>query len=529
MALHTQRLAASRNSAMAPEVVLIHGWGMSSAIWARWLPLLRPHCNITLLDLPGYGASDEVPGIEVDALLALCLRVLPERAVYIGYSLGGMLAARIATRFPKRVSALLTLASNARFVADGDWPWAMPEATFTRFSESLDNPAAALKRFSGLQLLGCSEEKSLLKTLRDMQEPVSTQVLANSLQWLRAIDLRDELSHMGVPARYCFAEHDALVPAVAAQHFPAGWTEVIAGAAHAMFLSHPERCADIVLDFLHEQQLLVEVPGSTPAGRRRKLDVARSFSRAARSYDQVAELQRQVGSALLDMISNSFSSSRQAIVDLGCGTGYFFPALKQRMPRAQIVGVDLAEGMVAHARRARKGGLWVCGDAENLPLAEQSVALIFSSLTIQWCEDVEALFAEIYRVLSPGGQLVFSTLGPDTLHELREAWQQVDNYTHVNSFQPWQTLREGMTAAGFQPPPLPATERVTLEYNTLGELTAELKKLGAHNLNRGRPQGLTGKQRMMKFVDAYEQLRNDRGYLPASYEVWYGVLTKPGI
>lgn len=524
MSLHVQRLAASNDSATAPELVLIHGWGMSSAIWAIWLPHLRAQCNITLLDLPGYGASAVIEDESVDALLAAILRVLPARAVYVGYSLGGMLATLLSARFPDRVSALITLSSNAKYVADEQWPWAMPAATFAAFGASLEHPAAALKRFAGLQVHGCHDEKALLKEIRNLQQQIPAAVLKMSLQWLSDIDLRAELKELSVPSLFCFAQNDALVPAIVVKKFPAE-TTVLPDAAHAMFISHPQLCAETVLAFLIKHRLIQ--PSEIDSSKRRKLDVARSFSRAAATYDSVAELQRQVGESLLAKIPARISIAGQSVVDLGCGTGYFHQALSQKLARVSLVGIDFAEGMVRHCARHRRGGLWLCGDAENMPLAERSVALVFSSLAIQWCEDIDAVFAEMYRVLRPGGWLVFSTLGPDTLRELRDAWLQVDDYTHVNGFQSWQRLSSAITSAGFPTLIEPEEESVTLEYNTLHELTAELKSLGAHNVNSGRPAGLTGKQRLLQFFNAYEQQRNERGYLPASYQVWYGVLRKP--
>ncbi len=525
MTVHVQRLPATGHYGAAPTLVLIHGWGLSSAVWLPWLPWLRPYCHIHLLDLPGYGASGAMPEASVESVMEACLAVLPERAVYVGYSLGGMLATRIAATYPRRVQGVVTLASNARFVADADWPWAMSEDDFAGFAASLAHPVRALKRFAGLQARGGDDEKNLLQQLRGMQESVPQAVLETSLRWLRELDLRPLIGELSVPARFCFAGGDALVPVVAARGFPAGQRVVIDGAPHALFLSRPRACSEHVRTFLQEQALLPALP--VPAGTRDKRDVARSFSRAAASYDAVASLQRQVGETLLQRIPPASVGAKQTVVDLGCGTGYFLPGLGRQCPGADVVGVDLAEGMVAHAASHRQGGRWLCGDAENLPLAEHTAALVFASLTIQWCEYTDALFGELYRVLRPGGRLVFATLGPDTLHELRQAWSEVDGRAHVNHFLPWSALQESMVAAGFEAPATPDQEYLTLEYTSLRALTAELKDLGAHNVNSGRPAGLTGKRRMADFIRAYERQRNARGQLPASYQVWYCTLVKP--
>lgn len=532
-ALHLQRLAATVDGRSAPELVLIHGWGMSSAVWAPWLPLLRRHCNVSLVDLPGYGGSLESisePGPEsspesVDALLEEMLAVLPEAAIYVGYSLGGMLATTIAARFPARVQALVTLASNARFVADDTWPRGMQPATYEQFYRSVAKPAVALKRFSGLQVHGCDREKSLLKYLRENQEPLSETTLSQGLNWLQAMDLRPLVVELTVPALFCFGEHDALVPVQAAEHWPIKSTAVIKGAAHALFLSHPEETAAEVLHFLSEQGLVS--PDDQNSALRKKRDVARSFSRAATTYDSVAELQRQVGGHLVEQLPDENGKSQSLLVDLGCGTGYFSEPLRSRFPASRLLGIDLAEGMVGFASRQHPQGEWICGDAENLPLAESSVSLMFSSLTIQWCENIEAVFAEAWRVLEPGGVFAFSTLGPDTLHELRSAWEMVDGHVHVNRFTDWSTVREAITRAGFEVAPQPEQETVVLRYTALRELTGELKGLGAHNINSGRPAGMTGRQRLRSLEQAYDRLRDDDGFLPATYQVWYTVLRKP--
>jgi malonyl-CoA O-methyltransferase len=215
------------------------------------------------------------------------------------------------------------------------------------------------------------------------------------------------------------------------------------------------------------------------------------------------------------------------VLDLGCGTGYFSSALQAAFPAGHYFGMDLAEGMVTYAQQYQRGD-WLCGDAEKIPLADNSIDIIFSSLAIQWCEDLDSVFAEIARVLKPGGQFIFSTLGPDTLHELREAWRQVDDYVHVNRFVEQQVLDRAAKDSSLQlADDYIQQQEITLQYDTLKQLTAELKALGAHNVNSGRPAGLTGKNRMQKFIQAYERQRNTASMLPASYQVWYGRLSKP--
>lgn len=250
-----------------------------------------------------------------------------------------------------------------------------------------------------------------------------------------------------------------------------------------------------------------------------KPQIAESFSRAATSYDSVAELQRRIGHNLLEKLP----AERQSVVlDLGSGTGYFTPLLHERCEPDHLISLDLAEGMLGYARKQRPTPHtnWVCGDAESLPLADESVDLVFSSLAIQWCENLPALFSEVARVLKPGGRFLFATLGPDTLNELRQSWSVVDQYQHVNRFISFTILADH--ASSYLQKISLAEESELLLYDQVRQLTSELKGIGAHNISAGRQSGLTGKARIIAFKQAYEQFRRDDGKLPATYQVFYG-------
>lgn len=261
------------------------------------------------------------------------------------------------------------------------------------------------------------------------------------------------------------------------------------------------------------------LPGALPDKRQ----VAASFSRAAASYDSVAELQRAVGSALLAQLPDSIEPQRW--LDLGSGTGYFSRALRSCFPQAAGVAVDIAEGMLQHARGQEGAHHYVAGDAERLPLHSASVDLIFTSLAVQWCSDFRAVLDEAFRVLQPGGVLAFASLCAGTLHELRESWQAVDGLVHVNRFRQLQDYQRLCAQSELRVVSLQARPHV-LYYPDVRSLTHELKALGAHNINPGRPAGLTGRARMQGLLQAYEQFRQAPG-LPATYQVVYGVLQKP--
>lgn len=246
------------------------------------------------------------------------------------------------------------------------------------------------------------------------------------------------------------------------------------------------------------------------------------FDRAARDYDSAAVLQREVGQRLFERL-DVIRIEPKRIVDIGCGTGTLSAMLGKRYRGAELVSLDISTAMIQLARQRKRwfrAQRFVCGDAERLPLASGSVDMVFSNLTFQWCNDLDATLRECARVLRPGGVLLYSTLGPDTLGELRESWRAADAYNHINVFYDMHDVGDAMMRAGLSDPVMDV-ERLTLTYPDVAKLMAELKLLGARNATQGRARGLTGKNRLKTMMQAYEAFRRD-GVLPATYEVVYG-------
>ena len=253
-----------------------------------------------------------------------------------------------------------------------------------------------------------------------------------------------------------------------------------------------------------------------------KRRVAASFSRAAASYDRVAGLQRSVGTQLLASLPAELQVNEW--LDLGCGTGYFSRELARRFAGSDGLAVDIAEGMLRHARQQGGARHCIAGDAERLPLRDGCCDLIFSSLALQWCNDFHSVLAEAQRVLRPGGVLAFTSLCVGTLQELRDSWRAVDGFVHVNRFRQAEDYQRLCQASGLRIDSLQVrAER--LFFADLRSLTGELKALGAHNLNEGRPGGLTGRARLRALEAAYERQRQAEG-LPCTYQVIFGVLRK---
>ena len=250
--------------------------------------------------------------------------------------------------------------------------------------------------------------------------------------------------------------------------------------------------------------------------------VRASFERASASYESAAGLQARVAAELLERLA-VFAFAPGVVLDLGAGTGRVTRELKRRYRRALVIALDLAPGMLREARRHQQW--WrrferVCADALRLPLADASVDIVFSSLMLQWCQPLDTALAECRRVLKPDGFFAFSTLGADTLHELRGAWACADGYNHVNHFVDVHEVGDAVVRAGLMEPVLDV-DRLEVGYPDALSLMRDLKAIGAHNVTAGRPRALAGRSRLKRMQDAYEALRRD-DRLPATYEVIYG-------
>jgi len=243
--------------------------------------------------------------------------------------------------------------------------------------------------------------------------------------------------------------------------------------------------------------------------------VRRSFDRAAASYDAAAALQRQVCQLLLDRLP---VSAPRYILDAGCGTGHALGLLARRWPQARIVAADFAPAMLA----AAGGG--VCADVEALPFAKGRFDFYWSNLTLQWCDAHRAL-TEAARVLSAGGTLAVSSLGPATLAELGDAFAGADRHRHLLEFAPAAELAAACVAAGLSDISC-QTQEMRLHHASVKDLLHGLKALGANQVGRDRRPGLLGRKAWRTVEQRYEAHREPAG-LPASYEVILCTARKP--
>ncbi len=243
------------------SVVLLHGWGMHSGVWMGLVDELSKHYQVTVIDLPGHGRSGlKGSCYSLDTIAKQILDVAPDNAVWVGWSLGGIIAQYIAINEPDRVHALSLVTSTPQFVNGSDWSCAMESSVLTQFSDALfEDERATLNRFAGLQVRGSANVRETLRQLRarlfEFGVP-ETAALKGGLSILQTADLRPALKNIDCPVQMIFGEYDQLVPASvgkAVQPLLANVRiDVLSGAGHVPFISHPAEFLLATTDFLNE-------------------------------------------------------------------------------------------------------------------------------------------------------------------------------------------------------------------------------------------------------------------------------------
>ena len=249
-----------------------------------------------------------------------------------------------------------------------------------------------------------------------------------------------------------------------------------------------------------------------------------AFDRVAASYDQHAALEQEVCRRLLERCEFQRQPPRR-ILDLGCGTGQGSEALKRKYRKSQVIGLDFSLAMLGFLRR-RSSLLRpvrpVCGDMSMLPFVHGSMDLVFSNLAHHLCTDPVVQFDELRRVLRPDGLLLFATLGPGSLAELREAWGAVDDSVAAWPLPDLMEIGDALVAAGFREPVMDM-ERITLHYPDLDALAHELEGTGGSLLLDGWEKWKSERQRLEMALSA----RLLEGRFPVTYEIIYGTAFGP--
>lgn len=246
--------------------------------------------------------------------------------------------------------------------------------------------------------------------------------------------------------------------------------------------------------------------------------IAAHFDKAAKSYLQAADLQQQVALELARLLPTKLD----VLLDLGCGPGWLHPQLAGHCQ--QLWAADLSPAMLSQAAKLAIASRYLQADAAALPLADESVQLVFSSLMLQWCPEPERVFAEIFRVLQPGGQLLLTTLVAGSLTEFNQSWARVDQQPHQLPFQPAEVLQQAARQSGLQ---FQSSQHCyQLYFQDVQSLARSFQQIGANYVAGRAEQGLGGKRRWLSFAAAYEQFRQPQG-LPLSYQVLQMQAYKP--
>lgn len=257
-----------------------------------------------------------------------------------------------------------------------------------------------------------------------------------------------------------------------------------------------------------------------------KHDVACSFGAAAESYNQAAVVQSQVGRQLLDdLVNKNANKAVGNIVDLGAGTGRQGELLSQEFPLASLIALDLSPSMLSFSRQQNNYQTYLCADAEQLPLTDGSVDLIYSNFVLQWCMNLQQAFSEAKRIMPNGGTFTFSLPAAGSLIELEKSWQTVDEHVHVNQFPEVSAIQSMLAKVGFSDVKI-KTEDFVMEYESVTSILRALKAVGAHNINAGRPKGLMTRNKLIQLENAYGNFRLSNGALPVTYRVAQAVLIK---
>ncbi len=254
MSLHVERLGDG------PDLVLLHGWGMHSGVWHGMAERLAQYCRLHLVDLPGMGYSDACTPYTLPRLAQVLSEAMPTRASVCGWSFGGQVAMQLALDHPAQISRLVLVGSTPRFVNGGGWQHGVDAEVFKEFAAQVaEDYPATMERFLGLQAFGGESSRSLLRELRQRfsaRPAPRPQVLQQALHILLENDMRERCSDLRLPLQIIHGQRDTLAPAAAARWMavtcPQARLDLISGASHAPFLSHPSVFEAALRKFLEQ-------------------------------------------------------------------------------------------------------------------------------------------------------------------------------------------------------------------------------------------------------------------------------------
>ena len=252
-----------------------------------------------------------------------------------------------------------------------------------------------------------------------------------------------------------------------------------------------------------------------------KKRIRESFNRRADTYDNYAIIQKEVAARIFDRLSG-IKIKPKSILDLGCGTGSLTQKISALYPNAKIIPLDFSEEMLRICCSKVNKANPICADIENIPINESRFDLIISSPTFHWATDLYSTFLKIHKLLKDGGCFLFSSIGPDTLFELREALSKIDNQERVNRFIDMHHYGDALLKIGFTDPVVD-NEKIIVEYQSFSDVLQSLKKIGANTVEKVADKKLTRRD----YIGASHGYSiNENSNYPVTYEVLYGLAWK---
>ena len=255
-----------------------------------------------------------------------------------------------------------------------------------------------------------------------------------------------------------------------------------------------------------------------------KIKILKSFDAKSSSYDQYSFVQKEVSERMIQRLK-FLKSKPLNILDIGCGTGYLSNLINQYLPNSNIVCMDFSYEMASQCKNKNIKLEPLVADAEYMPFKTSTFDLVISSFTLHWCQQIDKIFSDIFRILKNDGNFMFTTVGPDTLKELRDAYKLIDNYEHINTFDDMHTYGDILLSSGFHDPVMDI-ERLIIEYKNFNEVLQSLRKTGASTVIYNENKFTTKKS--LKDLENHYKKSNKNGLFPVTYEMIYGVAWKKG-
>lgn len=539
------------------DIVLIHGWGMNSLVWDLVIPYLQKRFRVTVIDLPGFGQSPMPKGaFDLKYLAKHVLDVAPERALWVGWSLGGLVAMQAALMAPERIVGIMGVATSPKFIKDEsvrhhleqqdpephNWV-GIPKQEFDTFSAWLNEDwQGSLIRFLALQCKGSQSQKNDIRFLRERvfhHGLPAPQALKAGLDILITTDFRAALATVAVPFEFILGAHDEVVPDQLADHlmthYPQCEVHPLQGASHIPMVSHAWDCANFI------SQLAGKVTSISRHSSIKK-QLAKKFGHAAKTYNNAAQVQYAAGLELIDRLAyyqndQCADSARQSectrALDLGCGTGNLVPYFLEQCSVAEYTGIDLSDSMIDVAMRDNNDARaqFQCADFDagfNLNVDSDRVtmpqrfSLLLSNFSMQWSVSLQRTLKRVFHLAADEALFALTVPGTATFQELVKAWESVDGQRHVNQFYTMDVWRTLLEEVGFTV--LYTDKRQKIEhYDSVGEALIAMRQSGITGSFGAQRKSLLGKQTYKNFLQAYEEqneLVNSETKIPLTYEIY---------